>query len=495
MHILMLAVVSSCVMSAIILAMLLFRALFSKAFRSKWRYIAWVVVLLGIVIPFRPMIGEGFYQVKQPITEQAAVVLEQEFGEGIEPTVMEAQHSGVGSGEGNATAASKDSTDWLQMMVWGWGIVAIAVFALHILQHFRFVRFVRRWSAVAKEDMLRVFQAVKEQEGLETAKIGLKTCGLISSSMLTGFFKPTVLLPDRDFADDELQLIFKHELIHYKRRDLFVNVLEIFAISLNWFNPFMYMMRAAVRSDCETSCDEVVLKDSNEESRRIYGEVIIGMCTGGRVPETALSTCFYSKKSNVKRRLDSIMDTKKRRMSLSVLLVSFVAVLTLLSGSIVAFAAPSDTYIGTTKAKEIALKHANLTAASVTFIKAKLERDDGMYVYDIDFYSGNVEYDYEIGALTGEILEYDRDIENYVILQPTNSGNTSNKYIGKTKAKQIVLKHADISSRSVRRYKCELDRENGRWQYEIEFVSGRMEYEYEIDAWTGEILQWESERD
>ena len=62
-------------------------------------------------------------------------------------------------------------------------------------------------------------------------------------------------------------------------------------------------------------------------------------------------------------------------------------------------------------------------------------------------------------------------------------------------SKQIVLKHAKVSSGSVREYKCELDRDDGRWKYEIEFKSGRREYEYDVDALTGKILKWESERD
>ena len=61
--------------------------------------------------------------------------------------------------------------------------------------------------------------------------------------------------------------------------------------------------------------------------------------------------------------------------------------------------------IGTAAAKNIALKHAGLSSAS--FIKAHLDYDDGIRVYDIEFNAGGRNYEYEINAHTGKIMDYD----------------------------------------------------------------------------------------
>ena len=37
-------------------------------------------------------------------------------------------------------------------------------------------------------------------------------------------------------------------------------------------------------------------------------------------------------------------------------------------------------------------------------MQVKLDRDDGQLVYDVEFYAGNTEYDYEINATTGKII-------------------------------------------------------------------------------------------
>lgn len=62
-------------------------------------------------------------------------------------------------------------------------------------------------------------------------------------------------------------------------------------------------------------------------------------------------------------------------------------------------------YIGEDRAKEIALKDAGVSAADATFLHAHLDRDDRIIDYDVEFYYDGKEYDYEINAYTGDILE------------------------------------------------------------------------------------------
>lgn len=66
-------------------------------------------------------------------------------------------------------------------------------------------------------------------------------------------------------------------------------------------------------------------------------------------------------------------------------------------------------YIGADKAKSIALSHAGVNTSAASFTRAKLDRDDGRTLYEIDFYTADREYDYEIDALTGKILDYDSE--------------------------------------------------------------------------------------
>lgn len=157
----------------------------------------------------------------------------------------------------------------------------------------------------------------------------------------------------------------------------------------------------------------------------------------------------------------------------------------------VGFAAGKSNNIGIEKAKSIALQDAGLQASNVQFVKAKLDTDDGVRVYDIEFYSGNTEYDYEIHARTGRILEKDLDIENFSIKKPNkpNKNQQQNGLIGVEKAKSIALNAAGVNSANARFKKAKLDTDDGIQVYEIEFKVGRTEYDFDINARTGAIVK------
>ena len=143
-------------------------------------------------------------------------------------------------------------------------------------------------------------------------------------------------------------------------------------------------------------------------------------------------------------------------------------------------------YIGKARAKEIALDHAGLTYSDVSFVRVELDWDDGRAQYEVEFYAGNKEYDYEIDAATGKILDVDFDIENFAI--PSGSAGD---YIGEAKAKEIALDHAGVSASKATFVHVELDWDDGRPEYEVEFYAGNKEYDYDIDARTGDIRSYD----
>ena len=155
------------------------------------------------------------------------------------------------------------------------------------------------------------------------------------------------------------------------------------------------------------------------------------------------------------------------------------------------------------KAKEIALNHANLSENQVTFIKSNIDYDDGMQAYDVEFYHNNQEYDYKIDANSGAIVEYDLDIENYVIPQtntnsntntniPNNNLNNSNtQIISDAKAKEIALNHANLSQNQVSYINAYLDYDDGIQVYDVSFYVNDVEYSYEINAQNGNIVSYE----
>lgn len=148
----------------------------------------------------------------------------------------------------------------------------------------------------------------------------------------------------------------------------------------------------------------------------------------------------------------------------------------------------SSSYISVDRAKEIALTDAGLTVGNAVFLKVKLEREDGRYQYDVEFYSGTTEYDYEIDAVTGKILSTDRELDDFIVPIGASDSSPSSGTISADRAKEIALADAGVRANNAVFKKVELDRDDGRLEYEVEFYAGSMEYEYEINAETGNII-------
>lgn len=142
-------------------------------------------------------------------------------------------------------------------------------------------------------------------------------------------------------------------------------------------------------------------------------------------------------------------------------------------------------------AKKIALEHAGVKETDITFSKIKLEYDDGVLQYEVEFYVGNEEYDYELDAAAGTILSYDYDIEDD--FNVSNQGSAS-AAISEADARKLVLaKIPGATEAHIRDFEADMD--DGRLTYEGEVKYNGMEYEFEIDAATGTFLEWDVDRD
>lgn len=171
-----------------------------------------------------------------------------------------------------------------------------------------------------------------------------------------------------------------------------------------------------------------------------------------------------------------------------------------------------DTYIGEEKAKEIVFSHAAVSEGAVLQYHTKLDYEDGIMTYEIEFYVDGYEYDYDINAITGEIISQKKEQHHsYMTAQADLNGNTQStenisnttvakdrnmdSYISEAEAKTMAFSHAGVSAETVFLEKCQLDYENGIMVYEIEFQSDGYEYDYDVNATTGEIISQKKEID
>lgn len=158
--------------------------------------------------------------------------------------------------------------------------------------------------------------------------------------------------------------------------------------------------------------------------------------------------------------------------------------------------AQQNNYIGEQAAQDAALAHAGVSAQNVSFVRTKLDWDNGRWQYEVEFYDQGTEYDYSIDAVTGEVLGYDYDAEYYTANNNTAAMQTApGAQISAEDAKAIALAHAGVSAQDAQRMEMGFDNEHGRAVYEFEWRVGWTEYSCDVDANTGEVVGYSSEYD
>ena len=157
-------------------------------------------------------------------------------------------------------------------------------------------------------------------------------------------------------------------------------------------------------------------------------------------------------------------------------------------------AAASGNFIGESAAKNAALSHADVAAGDVLEIRVELDSDNRKTVYQVEFETVTVEYEYKIDALTGAVMSFEAENRDGSSASGGGSAAASGNFIGESAAKNAALSHADVAESSTAYIKCYLEYDDGKPSlYCVEFKAGKTEYEYKIDPYSGAVVDFDAE--
>lgn len=137
------------------------------------------------------------------------------------------------------------------------------------------------------------------------------------------------------------------------------------------------------------------------------------------------------------------------------------------------------------QAKEIALKRAGVSEKDTISLVVKPEIEDGVSIFEVDIYTPDKDFEYEILTADGSIYEEDIDIPNRLTSTPVQTGYSLDN------AKKAVL--AKVPGASEKNLRMELEHDDGRYEYEGEIIFNNTSYEFEMDAQNGTIYKWEAD--
>lgn len=251
--------------------------LLERRYSGKGRYYAWLIIVVGLIIPFRPRFHHAIITVNIP--ERTVMPIFQTEYEIPLPAFTPGKI---------LPSAAPDLSLW-SAAAWVWFSGMMVFLCFHMIKYYRFRKMTARWrEQVECEHIFKMFQRLKSE--MKVKRAGLYVCPCIGSPMLTGLLKSDLLLPHLEFAQDEMELILKHELVHLKRKDLWFQCLVLAATAIHWFNPMVYLIGEAIATQCEMSCDSEVIQGTDENTRRRYSETIIGVAKHRSIMKTILST-------------------------------------------------------------------------------------------------------------------------------------------------------------------------------------------------------------
>lgn len=300
-------------MSVISLMYMMTMPFLSKRYSTKWLYNIWLVIVIGWAIPFRPHFDMNLIPFQMPKIQDS---IQEKYVGVAEPIKIIA--NGINSN-------SFISLGFVIAIIWVVGMIGII--AYNVCRHWYFLKMVNRWSEeITKKNILSVLNNLRIEMKIKPY-VKLKTCPVIASPMIIGFFKPVILLPSTEIAAEELTFILRHELIHLKRKDLWSKALVLLVTAVHWFNPVVYIMAKAIAVQCEISCDELLVEETSVEHRKQYSETLIGVARNGTKFQTALSTGFYTGGEVIKARIFHIMDTTKKKTGITILCVVFILII------------------------------------------------------------------------------------------------------------------------------------------------------------------------
>lgn len=339
----------SVAMAAVTGILLIASPFLGRRYKAKTLYIAWLVALLGFLVPLRIIPSQPVLVAKMPAA-MAHPVFAEANKEGAASNINEAfQNDNVSvkpakdgndvlvSGTfvneapaahvtNNIPAAPAGPMTWATLAALIWLLGAAVSLAGMILRHVLFLRTVRRWQKpVSDPDIHKVLEAEKQCLRIKR-HVELMLCPIVNSPMMIGLARPRLLLPDEDLTLNELPLVIRHELTHFVRRDLWVRVILIVARSLHWFNPAIYALSRTLGFWQESSCDEKVTATETQDGKRFYSETIIRVIHRQTHMRSQMATSFYGGKNGMKRRILAILESGSKRAGVAVCLATLAAV-------------------------------------------------------------------------------------------------------------------------------------------------------------------------
>lgn len=326
----------------LLLLVLGLKPIYKNRFSRRWQYYIWIIVVLRFLLPVTSgdtLVGRLFEKLNA--TEITSASRTDINMTGITNIDYRVQDDTPINTIPQAETIQHASSGLKMYLFAVWLTIASALFIRNITIYQDFTRYVRAGNKeVSDIHILNILSDCEEKLNIK-ARVQLYQNAMIVSPILIGFFHPCILLPMEEVGNKELSYIFTHELIHYRKKDMFYKWLVQIAVCVHWFNPFVYLLAKQVNRTCELSCDEAVILTLGDKTKREYGDMLISFAKAHNQYKSSLvSVTLTEGAEQLKERLGAIMNLNKKSIFVKVITILLTGVLCICFSVSGAYAAP-----------------------------------------------------------------------------------------------------------------------------------------------------------
>jgi bla regulator protein BlaR1 len=296
----------------------LIKTIGKNKFSSTWHYYIWLLVVIRLILP---------YSLNSSVSIFNAIDVNSRLQSQYTSTVNmnpKVQINKITNDEDIKVNINKTSEtfkmDTIQYVghilsyIWILTILALTLYLMVI--YLSFLIKVKKEFECRDVETYDVLENCKKLMGIKT-NIPIVKSKLVKTPCILGLFKPIILVPIGmidGMSKQDKRYVFIHELVHYKRKDIFINWLMTILNVIHWFNPILYFCFKNVKEDCEISCDSQVLRYLKPVEYKNYGKTIINLTQYISQSDIKPWTCGIVSKSEIKRRIIMISKFKKKNI-------------------------------------------------------------------------------------------------------------------------------------------------------------------------------------
>ena len=332
--------------SLLALAVLAATRLFRGRISRTGAYYLWLLVLLRLILPVGlPGFSLSPLPQEAPTLDQSPWTTAQKTT--LEPAnVQTAPGARAATGGGSAPAVTErpapeetpvqgaePSLSWDQIVPILWLTGAAVSMGWFTLSYVRFRRRLRKTNLPPQPEDQQVLNRLYPRGRLE-----LWCDPTLPTPMLVGFLRPAILLPRLRYVDqgaeEELECILRHELTHYRRKDIWYKWAVALVTALHWFNPLMVLIRREIDRACELACDEGAVQGMDPAQRKSYSRTLLALAREQPHPAPALTTAWTPEMKVLRERLLSVLGHKKTTRAMVALVLVLAVTLTACGGAL-----------------------------------------------------------------------------------------------------------------------------------------------------------------